>query len=181
MKVFTEQDKKFMQKAIDLAEKGRGRTNPNPMVGAVIVRDGEVISTGYHKKAGTLKRRHGQKVKTTLKPDHRYQCDVCHTDDYCKKCHQRQRSRPKDHTGFWRTRGHGLKAIAKRDSCINCHNEIFCIRCHKNTKPMNHRGAWSSNHSKVGSQYRRCSVCHPRVISRIHVGNSPDCNRCHPQ
>jgi len=52
MKAFTEQDRKFMQKAIDLAEKGRGRTSPNPIVGAVIVRDGEVISTGYHRKAG---------------------------------------------------------------------------------------------------------------------------------
>jgi diaminohydroxyphosphoribosylaminopyrimidine deaminase/5-amino-6-(5-phosphoribosylamino)uracil reductase len=52
MTVFTEQDKIFMRQAIGLAEKGRGRTSPNPMVGAVIVRDGEVISTGYHKKAG---------------------------------------------------------------------------------------------------------------------------------
>jgi diaminohydroxyphosphoribosylaminopyrimidine deaminase/5-amino-6-(5-phosphoribosylamino)uracil reductase len=52
MTVFTEQDRIFMRQAIDLAEKGRGRTNPNPMVGAVIVRDGKVISTGYHRKAG---------------------------------------------------------------------------------------------------------------------------------
>jgi len=53
MTVFTEQDKIFMQQAIVLAENGRGRTSPNPMVGAVIVRDGKVISTGYHRKAGT--------------------------------------------------------------------------------------------------------------------------------
>ncbi|MES0341618.1 MAG: bifunctional diaminohydroxyphosphoribosylaminopyrimidine deaminase/5-amino-6-(5-phosphoribosylamino)uracil reductase RibD, partial [Candidatus Humimicrobiaceae bacterium] len=52
MTVFTEQDKIFMKQAIALAEKGRGRTSPNPMVGAVIVKDGKVISTGYHKKAG---------------------------------------------------------------------------------------------------------------------------------
>ena len=36
-------DKKFMQLAIELARKGEGKVNPNPMVGAVIVRDGIVI------------------------------------------------------------------------------------------------------------------------------------------
>ena len=41
-----------MKKALRLAEKGAGRTSPNPMVGAVIVRNGVVISSGYHKKAG---------------------------------------------------------------------------------------------------------------------------------
>lgn len=39
--------------ALRLAEKARGRTSPNPMVGAVVVKDGRVISRGYHKKAGT--------------------------------------------------------------------------------------------------------------------------------
>jgi diaminohydroxyphosphoribosylaminopyrimidine deaminase / 5-amino-6-(5-phosphoribosylamino)uracil reductase len=52
MTVFTEQDKIFMRQAIGLAEKGRGRTSPNPMVGAVIVKDGKVISTGYHRRVG---------------------------------------------------------------------------------------------------------------------------------
>ncbi len=53
MTVFTEKDRIFMRQAIVLAGKGRGRTGPNPMVGAVIVRDGKVVSTGYHRKAGT--------------------------------------------------------------------------------------------------------------------------------
>ncbi|MFC2145575.1 bifunctional diaminohydroxyphosphoribosylaminopyrimidine deaminase/5-amino-6-(5-phosphoribosylamino)uracil reductase RibD, partial [Actinomycetota bacterium] len=52
MTVFTEQDKIFMRQAINLAENGRGQTRPNPMVGAVIVKNGKVVSTGYHKKAG---------------------------------------------------------------------------------------------------------------------------------
>jgi diaminohydroxyphosphoribosylaminopyrimidine deaminase/5-amino-6-(5-phosphoribosylamino)uracil reductase len=52
MTVFTEQDKIFMKQAISLAEKGRGRTSPNPVVGTVIVKDGKVISTGYHRRAG---------------------------------------------------------------------------------------------------------------------------------
>lgn len=49
---FTAEDIKYMRLAIELAEKGRGKTNPNPMVGAVIVKNGKIISTGYHKKAG---------------------------------------------------------------------------------------------------------------------------------
>lgn len=41
-----------MKRAIRLAEKGRGRTSPNPMVGAVLVKDGKVVGEGYHTKAG---------------------------------------------------------------------------------------------------------------------------------
>jgi diaminohydroxyphosphoribosylaminopyrimidine deaminase / 5-amino-6-(5-phosphoribosylamino)uracil reductase len=41
-----------MRRALELAEKGRGRTSPNPMVGCVIVRDGQVVGEGYHAKAG---------------------------------------------------------------------------------------------------------------------------------
>lgn len=41
-----------MQLAIELAKKGEGKVNPNPMVGAVIVRDGIVIGEGYHEKYG---------------------------------------------------------------------------------------------------------------------------------
>jgi diaminohydroxyphosphoribosylaminopyrimidine deaminase/5-amino-6-(5-phosphoribosylamino)uracil reductase len=46
-------DKTFTQRALTLAAKGRGRTSPNPMVGAVIVKDNKIIAAGYHKKAGT--------------------------------------------------------------------------------------------------------------------------------
>ncbi len=42
----------FMQQALDLAAKGRGRTHPNPMVGAVIVKSGQIIGRGYHRVAG---------------------------------------------------------------------------------------------------------------------------------
>lgn len=45
-------DIEFMRKAIQLAEKARGFTNPNPLVGALVVRDGKVVGEGYHKKAG---------------------------------------------------------------------------------------------------------------------------------
>lgn len=49
----TATDEQYMQRALDLAAQARGRTNPNPMVGAVIVRDGQVVGEGYHHQAGT--------------------------------------------------------------------------------------------------------------------------------
>jgi diaminohydroxyphosphoribosylaminopyrimidine deaminase/5-amino-6-(5-phosphoribosylamino)uracil reductase len=42
-----------MQRALELAAQARGRTSPNPMVGAVIVRAGRVVGEGYHRQAGT--------------------------------------------------------------------------------------------------------------------------------
>ena len=44
--------RKFMERALALASKARGRTSPNPLVGAVIVRNGEIVGEGYHQKAG---------------------------------------------------------------------------------------------------------------------------------
>jgi len=46
-------DATFMQRAIRLAERGRGQASPNPPVGAVVVRDGKVIGQGYHRGPGT--------------------------------------------------------------------------------------------------------------------------------
>lgn len=43
-----------MKRAIYLAEKGRGWTNPNPVVGAVIVKDGTIIGEGFHARCGDL-------------------------------------------------------------------------------------------------------------------------------
>jgi len=43
----------FMRRALELAAQARGLTSPNPMVGALLVKKGKIISEGYHKKAGT--------------------------------------------------------------------------------------------------------------------------------
>ncbi len=48
-----EWDLRCMRLALKEARKGLGRTSPNPCVGAVVVREQEIIATGYHKKAGT--------------------------------------------------------------------------------------------------------------------------------
>ena len=42
----------YMRLALELAERGAGWTNPNPMVGAVIVKDGTIIGQGYHQRYG---------------------------------------------------------------------------------------------------------------------------------
>lgn len=44
----------YMKIALELAEKGMGYVSPNPMVGAVIVKNGKIIGKGYHRKYGEL-------------------------------------------------------------------------------------------------------------------------------
>ena len=46
-------DEFFMREALLLAKNAEGRTNPNPMVGAVVVKDGRIISAGWHRQAGS--------------------------------------------------------------------------------------------------------------------------------
>ena len=46
-------DEYYMSRALSLAVRGQGRTSPNPMVGCVIVRDGQVIGEGYHARCGS--------------------------------------------------------------------------------------------------------------------------------
>lgn len=52
MQSFSEKDYLYMKRALELAEKARGFTSPNPMVGAVIVKDDKIIGEGYHHKCG---------------------------------------------------------------------------------------------------------------------------------
>jgi diaminohydroxyphosphoribosylaminopyrimidine deaminase / 5-amino-6-(5-phosphoribosylamino)uracil reductase len=47
-------DRAHLKRALELAEGGRGRVSPNPLVGAVIVRDGNVIGEGFHAELGEL-------------------------------------------------------------------------------------------------------------------------------
>ena len=47
-----EQDRLYMQRALELAERGRGSVSPNPLVGCVIVHDGKIIGEGWHQNYG---------------------------------------------------------------------------------------------------------------------------------
>jgi diaminohydroxyphosphoribosylaminopyrimidine deaminase/5-amino-6-(5-phosphoribosylamino)uracil reductase len=47
-----ESDERHMRRALALAERGRGRVSPNPIVGAVVVRNGRVVGEGWHRALG---------------------------------------------------------------------------------------------------------------------------------
>lgn len=49
----SEADRHWMRRALELAARARGRTSPNPMVGAVLVKDGQLIGEGFHAYAGS--------------------------------------------------------------------------------------------------------------------------------
>src|SRR3989338_2498676 len=50
--MFMRSHKKYMELAVKLAEKGKGKTSPNPMVGCIIVKRNAIVGRGFHKKAG---------------------------------------------------------------------------------------------------------------------------------
>lgn len=97
---------------------------------------------------------------------HGQDCIACHKQPVCTSCHKTVS--PKSHTGFFRTRGHGLKASIEKKSCTTCHKESACIRCHRSTKPLNHKGQWQYMHGlaipggKTGST-GKCGVCHKQT------------------
>ena len=86
---FTPGDAAFMRLALALAERGRGRVSPNPLVGCVVVKDGEVVGEGWHARAGgphaevaalaaAGERARGATVYVTLEPcDHHGRTPPC--------------------------------------------------------------------------------------------------------
>lgn len=52
--VLLQTDQVHLARAIELAERGRGHTSPNPVVGAVVVKDGQVLGEGWHERLGGL-------------------------------------------------------------------------------------------------------------------------------
>lgn len=51
---WTEEERAFMERALLVAERGRGKVSPNPLVGCVLVKDGQVIAEGWHDHLGGL-------------------------------------------------------------------------------------------------------------------------------
>ena len=84
--MWTKEDEAFMQRALDIAERGRGRVAPNPLVGCVLVKEGEIIAEGWHDHLGGLhaeqmaihdaeskgKSPNGSTVYVTLEPCNHY-------------------------------------------------------------------------------------------------------------
>ena len=76
-------DDVYMRRALELAERGRGLVSPNPLVGAVLVRDGDVVGEGWHRGPGSPhaeaaaleragERARGATLYTTLEPCSHY-------------------------------------------------------------------------------------------------------------
>lgn len=72
----------WMERALDLAERGRSTTHPNPRVGCVIVRDGECVGEGWHERAGGP---HAEVVALALAGDRARGADLYVTLEPC--CH----------------------------------------------------------------------------------------------
>ncbi len=81
--LFSEEDYVYMRRALKLARKGKGMVNPNPMVGAVLVKSGRIIGEGFHRRAGEAhaeikaleqagKRARGAALYVTLEPCNHY-------------------------------------------------------------------------------------------------------------
>ena len=90
LQTVSESDIFFMRRALRLAERAKGMTSPNPMVGAVLVKNGRIIAEDFHKKAGELhaealvlvkaqERTNNATLYVTLEP-------CCHTDKRTPPC-----------------------------------------------------------------------------------------------
>jgi diaminohydroxyphosphoribosylaminopyrimidine deaminase/5-amino-6-(5-phosphoribosylamino)uracil reductase len=82
-------DFKFMKRAISLAAKARGFTSPNPMVGAVLVKNGKVIAEAFHNKAGTP---HAESLALALAGKKAVGATLYVTLEPC--CHTKKRTPP---------------------------------------------------------------------------------------
>ncbi len=74
--------KDYMRRALELAELGAGYTNPNPMVGCVVVKDGRIIAEGYHERYGEF---HAERNALTRCTDDTEGADLYVTLEPC--CH----------------------------------------------------------------------------------------------
>src|SRR2546427_2089801 len=84
-----EADERFMARALALAWRGAGQTSPNPPVGAVVVRQGTIVSAGYHRRAGG----HHAEVVALRQADHQAPGATPHaTPEAC--CHLNKRTPP---------------------------------------------------------------------------------------
>jgi hypothetical protein len=113
-------------------------------------------------------------------------CLVCHEKNDCVSCHNTRA--PRDHTNFWRTRGHGLTAGANPERCMNCHRQDYCVRCHNETAPRTHVANWRQRHCTwchFGSGVApadNCVVCHkqaPHTSAPHPVSGTLNCSLCH--
>ncbi|MFH1050237.1 MAG: hypothetical protein V1779_04815 [bacterium] len=102
-------------------------------------------------------------------------CAVCHTENYCFKCHKGENLFNNSHPPeFIMT--HSMSYIMKESNCSSCHEGLeSCRECHTKLnyiKPANHAVNWNSLHKiEARMNYENCIVC--------HSDNDPTCMDCH--
>jgi hypothetical protein len=98
---------------------------------------------------------------------HGRDCTTCHARKECRECHTSQA--PRDHTGFWRLKGHGIGASMNRERCLTCHRQDYCVQCHLDGAPPRPAVHPTSDcrrcHAVFGRGHRvpmtdNCTVCH---------------------
>ena len=105
----------YLREALDLARLGRGQTSPNPMVGAVLVRDGQIVGRGFHTYAGVkhaevlaLKQAGEQARGAEL---YKLSCQKCHLPPVADLLADLQSAKPE----FWWKNNQGKSFVAVRD------------------------------------------------------------------
>ena len=73
----------YMELALKLAKKGLGRTSPNPMVGCVVVKDGKIVTEGYHHRYGDF---HAERVALNKCEEDLTGADMYVTLEPCPMC-----------------------------------------------------------------------------------------------
>ncbi|MCP4754690.1 MAG: hypothetical protein GY866_27735 [Proteobacteria bacterium] len=108
---------------------------------------------------------HGAHAMVQSDTTHGRDCGTCHEKTDCVACHETEA--PKDHTVFFRTRGHGIVSAGFRERCLTCHRQDSCLSCHQETAPRSHRGNWENRihcltcHLDSNSSLENnCSICH---------------------
>jgi hypothetical protein len=128
------------------------------------------------------KQLHGKAIGF-MRKDSSQRCETCHTQAWCVKCHREEP--PRNHTNYWRDRGHNIGAELDRRSCRTCHTEDFCVRCHRFAAPIPPALRGSYHRGLVGTTggvgANSCVGCHfegARGPAHRNPGTT-DCLKCH--
>jgi len=134
--------------------------------------------------------RHGQVARAGNPQEFTEQCALCHQESACVGCHLDEP--PRNHTRFWRERGHSIEARVDRDRCSTCHLPDSCDRCHSEQAPISHRGPWGQPRNTHCLDChldgtRECQLCHQEgapshaLATPLPPGHLPsfNCRQCH--
>jgi len=117
-------------------------------------------------------------------------CSLCHREAGCVECHLEVP--PRDHTNYFRRRGHGVISMMDRARCDACHRSDSCQRCHAEALPVSHTGMFGGTKSLhcLGCHFplkseAGCVTCHQATPSHLSTPKPPDhtptmvCRQCH--